>query len=103
MIEAYQGETLKIKLTIINEAGETQTDINAVGVFAYTQNSVTIEVVATITAGIFEVELAPATTKEMIGRYDTESKIKDTDDNDIGVIQKITMEILKSTIPNYIG
>lgn len=102
MINIYQGETLYVDVTIINEAGEELSLTDFEGVLAYSKSGVTSQVDCTIVGSVMTGKLTNEITAALsAGEYTLEMKAYDSSGGDIGVVLIEQMQVETSVIPSY--
>lgn len=100
MFRIYQGETIYINITVLDEAGEPANLTNATAKFVCTKGTETIKKACSIAGNVVTAKLEPADTKAMLGKYLFEVKTQDIL-GDIDTLQQDYLEVLQSIIPDY--
>lgn len=101
MIEIYQGETLLVELTVVDEAGDAKDLSGAtVGMFYKVPGGKIYEKACTVAGNIVSAKFEPDETAVLFGTHTLEVKIKDSLD-DVDMVYTETMEVSKSLDPDF--
>ena len=101
MIKIYQGESLELKFTVVDE-DRTAVDLSGASAsLFYRKNKGDVsEVSCSIASNVITAKLTPSVTALMLGKYEAELKMLDISD-DVDMLDKLEFEVLKSLDPDF--
>jgi len=100
LFSIYQGETVYIKVTVLDEEGTAANLAGATAKFACSKGTELFKKECTISDNIITAKFAPVDTKTMLGKYLFEVKIEDAT-GDIDTLLQDYVYVMKSIIPDY--
>lgn len=100
MIKLYQGETVYIETDVKNNLGLNADLSGAEAVFSYKKGTTIVNKNCTILGNIVKAKFEPAETKDLLGKYYFEIKLKDVN-GDVDTILTGFMEVYVSNIPVF--
>jgi len=101
LIKIYQGESLELEFTVVNEDREAVDLSGASAKLFYRKNKGTVsEITCTIASNVITAKFTPAVTALMQGKYEAELKMLDSS-SDVDMLDVIEIEVIKSLDPDF--